>query len=92
VSATAGGQYARWNPTGSTLYYTDTTGAMFAVDIRREPAVSLSAPRRIALPSGLSPLVGFDVSRDGRRLLMVRTLETDETRLPQLVIAQGWTQ
>jgi tRNA A-37 threonylcarbamoyl transferase component Bud32 len=91
VSASAGGQQARWNPTGSTLYYTDATGAMFAVDIRREPTVTLSAPRPIALPEGLSPLAGFAVSPDGRRLLMVRPVETDELRLPKLVIAQGWT-
>ena len=90
VSASAGGQHARWNATGSTLYYTDATGAMFAVDIRREPTVTLSAPQPIALPSGLAPLAGFDVARDGRRLLMVRPIETGEKRLPQIVIAQGW--
>jgi Tol biopolymer transport system component len=92
VSASAGGQRPRWSPTGSTLYYTDATGAMFAVDVRREPVVALSAPRPVTLPSGLSPLVGFDVSRDGKRLLMVRTLETEEKRPPQLVIAQGWAR
>ena len=63
---------------------------MFAVDVRREPIVTLSAPRPIPLPSGLAPMAGFDVSRDGRRLLMVRPIETGEKRLPEIVIAQGW--
>ena len=34
--------------------------------------------------------VGFDISRDGKRLLMVQEVKTDEQRTASLAVVQNW--
>ena len=89
VSATGGTQSA-WSPTGDAIFYRDVAGQIYRVDVTRTPTLTLGTPQRIARPSGLVARVGFDVSRDGRRLLMVEEVRTDEQRTASLAVVQNW--
>jgi hypothetical protein len=53
--------------------------------------VSLGTPVRIERPSNLLARVGFDISPDGRRLLMVQEVRTDEQRTASLAVVQNWS-
>jgi hypothetical protein len=59
----------------------------------------LSAPRVVTgaeglatRPEGLVSVVGFDISRDGTRLLMMRPAMAGDRRPPSIVVVQGWKQ
>jgi Tol biopolymer transport system component len=86
-----------WSPDGSRIYFRDSSGQILGVDVTRTPQLSLSAPRVVAGaegltrgPEGLISVVGFDISRDGRRLLMMRPAVVGERRPPAIVVVQGW--
>lgn len=92
-----GGSLPVWGPDGHTLYFKDDSGQILAVTVTRRPQVALSTPRvvagaegLIARPDSLIAVAGFDVSRDGKRLLMLRQTTTGERRAPAIVVVQGW--
>jgi Tol biopolymer transport system component len=87
--STSGGFDAVWSPTGGTVYFRDS-GEIFAVDVTRSPEIRLSTPRHIKKPAALLPQLGFDVSRDGKRLLIPQRTAA-ETRRAALIVMQGWT-
>ncbi len=94
-----GGNLPLWSPNGDRLFFRDSSGQIFVVTITRSPQFSLSAPRIVAgpegstrRPEGLISLVGFDISRDGKRLLMMRPAVVGERRPPAIVVVQGWQQ
>jgi hypothetical protein len=86
--STSGGRDPVWSSTGGTLYFR-ASDEIFAVDVTRSPEIALSAPRHIRKPATLVTHAGFDVSRDGRRLLMPQRTAADVTRAA-LVVVQGW--
>jgi Tol biopolymer transport system component len=88
--STAGGRDPVWNSTGRTIYFRNASGEIFAVDITRSPEIALSTPRRITKPATLVTHAGFDVSRDGKRLLVPQRAAGDTARAT-LVVVQGWT-
>jgi hypothetical protein len=45
---------------------------------------------RRARPSGPIARVGFDISRDGKQMLMVQEVKTDEQRAASLAGRAGW--
>jgi hypothetical protein len=86
-----------WSPDGNRIYFRDSSGQILAVDVTRKPQLTLSAPRVVAGaegltrgPEGLISVVGFDISRDGTRLLMMRPAVVGERRPPAVVVVQGW--
>ena len=86
-----------WSPDGNRIYFRDSSGQILAVDVTRKPQLALGAPRVVAgaegltrRPEGLISVVGFDISRDGRRLLMMRPAVVGERRPPAVVAVQGW--
>ena len=89
VSAT-GGSIPVWSRAGDALYYKDVPGEIMRVAVQSKPSVTLGTPRRIARPSNLLARVGFDISLDGRRLLMVQEVKTDEQRSASLAVVQNW--
>ena len=72
--SSAGGASAVWSPLSDAIYYRDISGEVVRVDVRTKPSVTLGAPTIITRPSGLVARVGFDVSCDGTRLLMVEEI------------------
>ena len=90
VSA-GGGSLPVWSRAGDAIYYKDTPGDIYRVAVRSKPAVSLGTPARIDRPSNLLARVGFDISPDGRRLLMVQEVRTDEQRMASLAVVQNWS-
>jgi serine/threonine-protein kinase len=89
VSSTGGG-FPEWSPRGDAIYYREIAGQILRVEVRRNPAVTLGAPTPVARPSNLIARAGFDVSRDGTKLLMVQELTTDQQRAAGLAVVQNW--
>ena len=88
--SSGGGALAVWSPRGDALYYRTISGALMRVDVRRTPTVTLGTPRMIQRPSRLVARVGYDVSPDGKRLLMVEEITGDAQRGTSVTVAQNW--
>jgi Tol biopolymer transport system component/tRNA A-37 threonylcarbamoyl transferase component Bud32 len=87
-----GGRWMRWITGGNELIYLDTDGTMMAVGIQREPSLRVAEPVRLFGSERIKlvdPSLGFAVSRDGERFLMVRRIPQagDE---PVIVVVQNW--
>jgi Tol biopolymer transport system component len=86
----AGAQAVRWRRDGKELFYLDFDGRVQAVSVRLSPTpkfgpatplFTISTEARAAIHS----VLGFDVSLDGKRFVIVRSLDT-----PSLVVTQNW--
>ena len=88
--SSGGGDTAVWSPRGDALYYRTVSGALMRVDVRRTPTVTLGTPREVRRPSRLITRVGYDVSPDGKRLLLVDQMTGDEQRGTSVTVAQNW--
>jgi serine/threonine-protein kinase len=88
--STAGGRDPVWSSTGRTIYFRNVSGEIFAVDVTRSPEIALGAPRRIKGPATLVAQAGFDVSRDGKRLLVPQRTAAETSRAA-LIVVHGWT-
>jgi hypothetical protein len=88
----SGGSLPLWSPSGDKLYFRDVPGAgqIFVVDVKTSPEISLSPPRLVPRPSSTIARTGFDISRDGSRLLMVRTVKSESAQTPSLTVVQNW--
>ena len=94
VSVT-GGTIPRWSPSGDRLFYVELPAAnVMEVDVALTPAVRLSTPRLLfnAKKAGveMSETTRYDVSRDGKRFLMIKSLRPEGDR-PRLVLVDNWT-
>jgi Tol biopolymer transport system component len=88
--SSAGGSSPVWSPRGDALYYRDASGQVIRVDVRTTPEVTLGAATVIKRPFSLVARAGFDVSRDGTRLLMVEEVGTGAVRQTSLAVVQNW--
>ena len=87
----SGGSLAVWNRAGDKLYFRGAeVGQIYVVDVKSKPEVRLSAPRLIPRPASVIARTGFDLSRDGKRMLMMRAVKTDATHGPSLAVVQNW--
>ena len=89
VSA-SGGTYPVWTRRGDALFYRAVGGPIFKVDVQTTPGVVLSTPKAVVRPSSLVARVGYDVSLDGTRLLMVQEARLDDQSTAGVVVAQNW--
>ncbi len=93
--STTGGETPRWSPTGRELFYT-AGDAMVAVEVTTSPTFSVVASRELFVDErysmgGLHP--PYDIAPDGRRFLMIRTVETDDAEEePRLVLVQNFLE
>jgi serine/threonine-protein kinase len=91
--STDGGTEPVWNPNGRELFYR-SGNKMMAVDVvSQPPAFTASKPHvlfqgRFLPTPATSP--NFDVSRDGRRFLMVEAAEPEEQGPTQINIVFNW--
>lgn len=90
--STEGGTEPVWNPSGRELLYRQGN-KMMAVDVATQPAFSAGKPRMLFegqyAPSATSSSRNFDVSSDGQRFLMVKTLEQEQP-ISQINVVLNW--
>ena len=90
--STEGGTEPVWNPNGRELFYR-SGNAMMAVAVTSKPAFAASRPRVLftgnyVLSSVTYP--NYDVSRDGRRFLMIQRSAQEQTTPTQIVAVLNW--
>ena len=84
-----GGTWPEWSPGGDAIYYRDSPGLIRRVEVRAGPPLTLGPPEVVRRPAQLISRAGFDVSRDGTRLLMVEEVTAGD-RPPLVAIVQNW--
>jgi Tol biopolymer transport system component len=88
-----GGMEPAWNPSGGELFYRNGD-KMMVVDIATKPTFSPGKPR-VLFESRHTPTNGtirfYDVTRDGKRFLMVRDSE-DAAPSTQINLVLNWTE
>jgi Tol biopolymer transport system component len=87
--STAGGREPVWAPSGTELFYRDRYKLMVA-DLKTQPAFTASPPRLLfeSPYEGVSSRANFDITSDGRRFLMLETVEKDSTT--EVKIVPNW--
>ena len=89
--STEGGTEPVWNPAGHELFYR-TGNRMMSVDVSFTPGFSAAKPKKLFegpwLPTPLT-VANYDVSRDGKRFLMLKAAEPDNTAR-HIVVVQNW--
>jgi serine/threonine-protein kinase len=90
--STEGGTEPVWNPNERELFYRQGDKLM-AVEVATQPAFSAGKPRmlfeRQYAPSATATSRNYDVSPDGQRFLMVKTLE-QEPPISQINVVLNW--
>jgi len=89
--STEGGSEPIWSRTGRELFYRNGD-AMMSVGISAGPPLEVGSPRRLferPYESTLALWPDYDVTPDGQRFLMVRTLEQHESP-PQINVVVNW--
>lgn len=90
-----GGRQPLWSPTGRELFYRDYSGALLSVSTTLSPGFSVGPVSKIL--DG-APYVGggrflsartYDVSRDGRRFLMLKRVDPEAHR-SAIVVVLNW--
>jgi hypothetical protein len=89
----AGGQWPRWNGKGDVLYFSEADDVM-EVQVSGGAAPTLGTPRKLfsrqTLGAGQYQLFPtFDVTPDGQRFLVLRTVD-DRSKLPGVNVVQNW--
>ena len=90
--STEGGSEPVWNPNGRELFYR-SGGKMMAVDIATQPGFAGGKPR-ILFEGQYEPTPAttpnYDVSPDGKRFLMLKPSETQETAPTHINVVLNW--
>jgi len=95
--STGGGEDPRWAPNSRELFYVDPEGRIVAVPIQPgsgfvagNPQVVLAGPFATIIPGFFARM--YDVSRDGQRFLLMKSVEGDKEAAPprQLVVITNW--
>ena len=85
--STEGGSSPRWAQNGELFYVNGNR--MMVVDVQTEPTFRAERPRPLFSIS--RSLLGFDVTPDGQRFLMVKLSEL-ELPATQFTLVQNWDQ
>jgi len=93
-----GGREPLWSRNGKQLYYRYIPDAglgtqVWGVDVRAEPAFSMSKPRLLFEHPGYvvtGPIRGWDISLDGTRFLMVKSGENRRQPVTEMILVQNW--
>jgi Tol biopolymer transport system component/tRNA A-37 threonylcarbamoyl transferase component Bud32 len=95
VVSNGGGSDPVWSPAGDELFFR-SGGWMIALPVSFTPGFSFGQPRRLfEFPAGVrenSSAQRFDVTRDGKRFLMIRDASADEGRgsRPSIVLVTNF--
>jgi serine/threonine-protein kinase len=88
----AGGTDPVWSRNGRELFYLNGQNEMMSVAIARGAGFSFGRPRKLfsAAPyAPIPPVPAFDVSQDGRFLLLRETTPTERN---ELIVVQNWVE
>ena len=91
----AGGTAPAWGRTGREIFYLEAGRRMMAVTIQLQPTFASRPPQFLFErpddgPGGLGRY--FDVSRDGKRFLMLRPKTATAGDGQRIVVVQNWTE
>ena len=95
VSA-GGGFQPLWGPDGREMFYRDLTGAVMRVAIERGSGWAAETPTKLFGAGqyyfGYGEAFGrtYDISRDGRRFLMIKDVAPDQSSAPTILVVQNW--
>jgi serine/threonine-protein kinase len=94
--STSGGTEPLWSRTGQELFYQAPSGSLMAVHVDRGTSWNAGTPAKLfddRYYHGGGPGSGtgrtYDVSLDGRRFLMIKSVESRDAT-PSLVVVQNW--
>ena len=91
-----GGFQPLWSPDGREVFYRDLTGAMMRVAVERGTGWAAGTPTKLFGAGqyyfGYGEAFGrtYDISRDGRRFLMIKDVARDPTSTPTILVVQNW--
>jgi len=90
--STSGGDYPRWGPGGREIFYFTNAGEERFMSAPFDPATGTAGRPRLLFQGPYEPGVfaaqGYDVSRDGRRFLMVKTAR--EAQPSEVRVVVNW--
>ena len=95
--STNGGSQPLWAPNSRELYFVDPEGRIIGVPVQSGPGFIAGNPqvlvksRLVRNPPTITGRM-YDVSRDGRRFLLIKAVEGSEQAAPppQIVVVQNW--
>jgi dipeptidyl aminopeptidase/acylaminoacyl peptidase len=97
--SSGGGAKPVWAREGGELFYLDGDGFLTAARVQTAPSFSAGNASRLLdtrYPSGVVNDRDYDVSRDGKRFLMIKTVPvTDQTSPPSpasIVVVVNWSE
>ena len=97
--STSGGGVPVWGRDGKELFYGGVDGSIMAVPVQLSPSYSQGNPTKLFQWPGLtlpSPARNYDVSRDGKRFLMVKEPGSDPTgrraSASSIVMVVNWAE
>jgi Tol biopolymer transport system component len=83
--STAGGSQPRWMPDGKSILYVTSDGAVMRARVRPAEAFAVDAPQKLLETrirgAGGRTLPQYDISPDGRRVILVSDLEEEHISL-----------
>ncbi len=97
VSA-AGGFQPLWSRDSQEMFYRDLTGAVMRVAVGHGPAWAAGTPTKLFGAGqyffGYGEAFGrtYDISRDGRRFLMIKDAPPDPSSAPTILVVQNWLE
>ncbi|HEX5107310.1 MAG TPA: protein kinase [Vicinamibacterales bacterium] len=96
---TDGGRQPLWSRDGTELFYVGADGWLYSVPVEPGPAFAARAPRRLlemrSYRGGFSGVYAgrmYDVTRDGRRFLVIKDDPKAMSDTAGIIVAQGWTE
>jgi len=89
--SSGGGTLPHWSPDGREIFFRQGN-ALMAVSVETRPAFRAGTPHRLFAGEyvGAGRDANFDVSRDGKRFLMVKS--DDASLLNHLTVVQNWAE
>jgi hypothetical protein len=80
------------------MFYRDLTGAVMRVAIERGPGWAAQTPTKLFgtgqyyFGYGEAFARTYDISRDGRRFLMIKNVAADQSSAPTILVIQNWVE
>jgi serine/threonine-protein kinase len=93
--SSGGGIQPRWGPDGKELFYLDRkTRDMMAVQVELEPEFRHLKPQRLFANRGYAfgGAVSYDISEDGRFLMVKHASVQEATRPPSITVVVNWIE
>jgi Tol biopolymer transport system component len=95
--STGGGERALWSRDGRELFYVSPTGALMRVGVDRGTSWAATTPTMLlkdgsVMTPGNNLGRNYDISPDGQRFLVVKTVSASNTPPPQLVVMQHFDE